>query len=249
MFNKNDPLINAVQQVMQKSVAERNAEKLVNEKFGVVSRNALPHEKQSEWKAAYQEILSEELKGNQHKIDVASSNGKKEPDGKLTSHDFKELRAKKTVSEATEDFINSLTEEQIELLSMNEEGMWNSIKNFVMNPQGIKKLPSYQGSASQKADKTHDAIQNMNKTSAQTSGNGQSGPNRGLGSTPAAPAKSTAPAAPKPKAKPAAPVAPKAAAPKAAAPKVVAKPVKKTTPAQRLQSKTQRDDIAGPTRK
>lgn len=247
MFNKNDPLIGVVQQVMQKSNAERNAEKLVNEKFGVVSRNALPHEKQSEWKAAYQEILSEELKGNQHKIDVASSNGEKEPDGKLTSHDFKALRAKKTVSEAAEDFINSLTEEQIELLSMNE-GMWDSIKNFVMNPQGIKKLPSYQGSASQKADKTHDAIQNMNKTSAQTSGNGQSGPNRGLGSTPAAPAKS---AAPTPKAKPAAPkaAAPKAAAPKAAAPKVVAKPVKKTTPAQRLQSKTQRDDIAGPTRK
>lgn len=75
MFNKNDPLIGVVQQVMQKSNAERDAVKAVNEKFGVQDRKALPHEKQSEWTAAYNQILSEELKGNQHKID-ANENGR-----------------------------------------------------------------------------------------------------------------------------------------------------------------------------
>ena len=59
MLNKNDPLIGAVQEVMKKNQAERDAVKLVNEKFGVVDRKALPHERQGEWDAAYKRVLSE----------------------------------------------------------------------------------------------------------------------------------------------------------------------------------------------
>lgn len=59
MLNKNDPLIGAVQQIMQKSNAEREATRLVNEKFGVADRKALPHERQREWDSAYQKVLSE----------------------------------------------------------------------------------------------------------------------------------------------------------------------------------------------
>lgn len=90
MLNKNDPLIGAVQEVMKRNHAEREAAKLVNEKFGVTDRKALPHEKQGAWDAAYKQILSEGLHPNQQKLDVH------EPEkDKLTKHDFKMLRAKK----------------------------------------------------------------------------------------------------------------------------------------------------------
>ena len=59
MFNKNDPLISAVQEVMKRNHAEREAAKVVNEKFGVTDRKALPHEKQGAWDAAYKQVLSE----------------------------------------------------------------------------------------------------------------------------------------------------------------------------------------------
>jgi len=59
MLNKNDPLISAVQQVMQQSNAEREAVKVVNEYFGIEDRKALPHERQGQWDAAYQQVLSE----------------------------------------------------------------------------------------------------------------------------------------------------------------------------------------------
>lgn len=90
MLNKNDPLIGAVQEVMKRNHAEREAAKLVNEKFGVTDRKALPHEKQGAWDAAYKQVLSEGLHPNQQKLDVH------EPEkDKLTKHDFKMLRAKK----------------------------------------------------------------------------------------------------------------------------------------------------------
>lgn len=97
MLNKNDPLIGAVQEVMKKNQAERNAAKLVNEKFGVHDRKALPHEKQGEWDAAYKAVLTEGLHPNQQKLDVH------EPEkDKLTAQDFKMLRAKKKpMEEAT----------------------------------------------------------------------------------------------------------------------------------------------------
>lgn len=59
MLNKNDPLIGAVQEVMRKNQAERDAVKAVNEKFGVVDRRALPHEQQANWDAAYAKVLTE----------------------------------------------------------------------------------------------------------------------------------------------------------------------------------------------
>ena len=90
MLNKNDPLIGAVQEVMKRNQLERDAAKLVNEKFGVSDRKALPHEKQGAWDAAYKQIISEGLHPNQQKLDVH------EPEkDKLTKHDFKMLRAKK----------------------------------------------------------------------------------------------------------------------------------------------------------
>lgn len=90
MLNKNDPLIAAVQKVMQGNQAEREAVRVVNEKFGVTDRKALPHNRQSEWDAAYKSVLSEGLHPNQQKLDVH------EPEkDKLTAQDFKMLRAKK----------------------------------------------------------------------------------------------------------------------------------------------------------
>lgn len=96
MLNKNDPLISAVQQVMQQSNTEREAVKTVNEYFGVTDRKALPHERQGEWNAAYQQVLSESniKHPNQQKLDVH------EPEkDQLTAQDFKMLRAKKKTME------------------------------------------------------------------------------------------------------------------------------------------------------
>lgn len=59
MLNNKDPLIAAVQQVMQNNQVERNAVKVVNEKFGVVDRRVLPRESQGAWDTAYQTVLSE----------------------------------------------------------------------------------------------------------------------------------------------------------------------------------------------
>jgi hypothetical protein len=97
MLNKNDPLIGAVQEVMKRNQAERNATRLVNEKFGVEDRKALPHEQQAAWDAAYKQVISEGLHPNQQKLDVHEP--KKD---KLTSQDFKMLRAKKKTMEESD---------------------------------------------------------------------------------------------------------------------------------------------------
>lgn len=59
MFNKNDPLIGAVQEVMKKNQAEREAVRAVNEKFGIQDRKVLPHERQGEWDAAFKKVITE----------------------------------------------------------------------------------------------------------------------------------------------------------------------------------------------
>ena len=59
MLNKKDPLIDAIQQVMQSNQADRDAVKAVNEKFGIQDRRVLPHERQGKWDAAYQTVLTE----------------------------------------------------------------------------------------------------------------------------------------------------------------------------------------------
>jgi len=98
MLNKKDPLIDAIQQVMQSNQADRDAVKAVNEKFGIQDRKVLPHERQGEWDAAYQTVLTEGLHPNQQKLDVH------EPEkDKLTKHDFKMLRSKKKPMEEGSD--------------------------------------------------------------------------------------------------------------------------------------------------
>jgi hypothetical protein len=59
MLNKNDPLISAVQKIMQSNQVERNAVKLVNEKFGITDRKALPYNRQAEWDVTYQTLINE----------------------------------------------------------------------------------------------------------------------------------------------------------------------------------------------
>ena len=61
MFNKNakDPVADSVRKVMEQNEKERAAARAVNEKFGIVDRRALPHERQPEWDAAYKKVLSE----------------------------------------------------------------------------------------------------------------------------------------------------------------------------------------------
>lgn len=49
MFKKNDPLIDSVKSIMEKSDLDRQAEAAVNEEFGVTSKNALPHELRSKY--------------------------------------------------------------------------------------------------------------------------------------------------------------------------------------------------------
>jgi len=61
MLNKNDPLIGVVQEVMKRNQAERDAVKVVNEKFGIQDRKVLPHERQHEWETVYKTVLSESI--------------------------------------------------------------------------------------------------------------------------------------------------------------------------------------------
>lgn len=105
MFDKNDPLIASVKAVMEKNAKERAATNAVNEAFGITSRKALPHERQHEWDTAFKKALTEgvesleeksenveeELKGDQHKIDVNQNN-------RVDGGDLKALRMKKILS-------------------------------------------------------------------------------------------------------------------------------------------------------
>ena len=80
MLNKKDPLIDAIQQVMQSNQADRDAVKAVNEKFGIQDRKVLPRERQGEWDAAYQAILSEGTdpsKYSEKQRELASTAGNK----------------------------------------------------------------------------------------------------------------------------------------------------------------------------
>ncbi len=90
MLNKNDPLIGAVQQVMQQSNAEREAVKVVNEKFGIQDRKALPHEYQAEWNSVYQQVLSEATDPSKYsekqKRFAATAGNKKVIDGPDLTH-------------------------------------------------------------------------------------------------------------------------------------------------------------------
>ncbi len=108
MLNKKDPLISAVQQVMQRNQVEREATKSVNEYFGVEDRKALPHEYQGQWDAAYQQVLNEAKIDHPNKqvLDVH------EPEeDELTAKDFAMLRARKKKKMAEEASLESIQEE------------------------------------------------------------------------------------------------------------------------------------------
>lgn len=321
MLNNKDPLIAAVQKVMQDSYAERNAVKVVNEKFGVVDRRVLPHERQGEWDAAYKAVLTEGVKAldeklspaQKHHMDVDDDNdidskdlemkrmgmkeanidtvGKGENEGgsavttvkpkatSVNSQDQRKLKdlivkkamtikeAKKAATlesiqeeisnnlaeqaasiyesegqEGLDIFLESLSEEQMELLQINERAAGGFVQAMQKTAQAAAKDTE------------------RRETTAKLNAPGAKGPNAAAGYSPARPqvaAKATgtskaiqnlnthsAPnpqpakkATVKPKPKPAAPVA-KPAAPKAAsapAPKVTAKP-------KRPLSRTERDD-------
>lgn len=104
MLNKKDPLIGAVQDVMQRNHIEREVTRVVNEAFGIEDRKALPHERQHEWDAAYKQVLSE-VKITHPKQQVLNVHEPEKPE--LTSDDFRKLRAmkakKKPVSEQIKD--------------------------------------------------------------------------------------------------------------------------------------------------
>jgi len=105
MLNKKDPLIGAVQQVMQRNQVEREAAQAVNEYFGIEDRKALPHEYQGQWDAAYQQVLNEGLSPAQQKhMDV-------DDDEDIDHNDLAVIRARKKKKMAEES--NENLEESI----------------------------------------------------------------------------------------------------------------------------------------
>jgi len=92
MLTRKDPLVEAVAKVMQENQIRRDVERQVNESFGIHSRNALPFRDRAEYDRVLaektEEVLNEELKGNQSKIDANHNN-------KIDGQDFKILKAKK----------------------------------------------------------------------------------------------------------------------------------------------------------
>jgi hypothetical protein len=101
MLNKNDPLVGAIQDIMSKNQAERDAVKAVNEKFGVQDRRVLPREKQGEWDAAYQSVLTEGIESLDEKIKMSKKQFAN-LDGKpgFTKNDLAHARAKIHVKKA-----------------------------------------------------------------------------------------------------------------------------------------------------
>lgn len=99
MFNnKKDPLIDSVKKVMEENELRRQAELDLNEELGIASKRALPHEHHANYDALLEQKIAEALHPNQQKLDVH------EPEkDKLTSQDFKLLRAKKGIKEAIGD--------------------------------------------------------------------------------------------------------------------------------------------------
>ena len=107
MLNKKDPLIDAIQQVMQSNQADRDAVKAVNEKFGIQDRRVLPRERQGEWDAAYKTVLSEGVEAldedwDPEKLKKAKKieKGAKTIKGKGHIKDFGKLIADRTKNDA-----------------------------------------------------------------------------------------------------------------------------------------------------
>lgn len=93
MLNKKDPLISAVQKIMQNNQSERDAVRLVNEKFGVTDRKALPHNRQAEWDAAYKSVLSEGAQSLNEKVEMTKKQfANLDGDPKFTANDLHHAR-------------------------------------------------------------------------------------------------------------------------------------------------------------
>ena len=116
IFHKKDGLADAVKSVMEVNQFHREAEAQVNEKFGVVSRKALPHEQQASWDSEFNKIISE---GAMKRMSMGDDGGmetyKKKPEGyspkqmmiakiagnpeKIDAQDLAALRAGKKMDE------------------------------------------------------------------------------------------------------------------------------------------------------
>lgn len=89
MFNRKDPLIDSVKNVMKENELRREAERKLCEELGIASRKQLPREHLANYDALLEQKIAEALHPNQQKLDVH------EPEkDKLTAQDFKMLRAK-----------------------------------------------------------------------------------------------------------------------------------------------------------
>jgi hypothetical protein len=88
MFNKNDPLIDSVTKVMKENQSIRDAERAVNEEFGIAGKRDLPYQFHAEYDALVEEVAKEALVGGQHKLDVNKNN-------RLDKDDFTKLRGMK----------------------------------------------------------------------------------------------------------------------------------------------------------
>jgi hypothetical protein len=88
MFNKNDPLIDSVNEIIKENQAFRDAANAVNEEFGIAGKRDLPFQVHAEYDALVEEMKQEALVGKQQKLDVNRNN-------RLDKHDFKMLRGMK----------------------------------------------------------------------------------------------------------------------------------------------------------
>lgn len=123
MFNKNDPLIGSVTKVMQQNQAIRDAERAINEEFGIAGKRDLPFQFHAEYDALVEEMTKEALVGGQVKLDVNRNN-------RLDKQDFKMLRGmkKKPMSENPEETAKSVK---------TAADVQNSNKDMCEEPQAV----------------------------------------------------------------------------------------------------------------
>ena len=116
MFNKNDTLIDSVTKVMKENQSIRDAERAVNEEFGIAGKRDLPYQFHAEYDALVEEVAKEALVGGQAKLDVNKNN-------RLDKHDFKMLRGmkKKPMEEGKMKDIATAKAEKDRLEKMEEQ--------------------------------------------------------------------------------------------------------------------------------
>lgn len=131
MLNKKDPLIDAIQQVMQSNQADRDAVKAVNEKFGIQDRRVLPRERQGEWDAAYKTVLSEEMSPDQKKL--AAVGKKVDPENNPNEIDAEDLEG------ARKGHASHIKEAE---KMKGDDPCWKNYKMVGMKKKGGKPVPN-----------------------------------------------------------------------------------------------------------